>query len=214
MDDEDMMMERSPRAGALGFATIAGHVGGWVNWGQAMLHDACRFTHVFQVIAPVGDPDWPDGLIQEAMPSGMRVRALSDRLAPGYAYRDLGLTEQQRSQTFNVACSFMPELKGHRDDQISTWSLRGPKYSFMSYAVLAMSQNALTRALSPDKLTKKYIDSSQRWICSQHVDEFQHRLGKRIFNDGRWRGDVTPGDLWYAGDPAIIQPAPPSVDGA
>lgn len=207
-------MERSPRAGALGFSTIAGHVGGWVSWGQALLHDACRFTHVFQVVEPVGSRRWPDGLIQEAMPSGMRVRPLAPRLIPGYAFRDLELSDQQRSRVFEIACSFMPDLATHRDDQIGTWRLRGPGYSFVSYAVLAMSQNAATRALTPDGMVKKYVDKSGRWICSQHADEFQRRLGNNLFTDGRWPKDVTPGDLWYATDPAIIKPAPPSVDGA
>lgn len=204
MDD----LQRGPRAGDLGFATIAGHVGGWVNFGQAMLHDACRFTHVFQVVKPVGDPDYPDGLIQEAMPGGMRVRSLADRLRPGYAYASTGLTSAQRSMVDAVARSFMPTLGGVSGVE------RGPGYSFLSYVVLAIAQYRITRALTPDEAVKRYIDKSGRFICSQHVDEFQHRLGRRLFTDDRWRGDVTPGDLWYATDPRIIEPAPASVDGA
>ena len=207
-------MRVSPQPGDAGFSTIAGHVGGWVSAGQALLHDACRFTHVFQVLASIGDPDWPDGLIQEAMPGGMRVRPLADRIRPGFAYRGLGLNSGQRALVMATARGFMPGLAASTAATPGVWDLRGPGYSFTSYAVLGMAQYRITRALTPDQAVKGYIDRSGRFICSQHVDEFQHRLGNRLFTDGRWRGDATPGDLWYVRDPNIIEPAPPSVDGA
>jgi hypothetical protein len=209
-----MTMHHDPQAGDLGFATIAGHVGGWVSLGQMMLHDSCRFTHVFQVVFPVGDPDWPDGLIQEAMPDGMRIRPLAPRLVPGYAYRDLNLIDAQRAMVPAVARTFMPPLAGTTARTPDVWQTRGPGYSFASYLALALAQYRITRALTPDQAVKRYIDRSGRFICSQHVDEFQHRLGNRIFDDGRWRGDATPGDLWYVRDPQIIEPAPAAVDGA
>lgn len=204
MDD----LERGPRAGDLGFATIAGHVGGWVSFGQMMLHDSCRFSHVFVVVYPVGSSEYPDGLIQEAMPGGMRVCPLAPRLVPGYAYRNLGLSPEQRAMVPAVARTFMPTLGGVYGREV------GPGYSFLSYLVLAMAQYRITRALTPDRRVKRYIDRSGRFICSQHADEFNHRLGDRLFTDDRWRGDVTPGDLWYVRDPQIIEPAPASVDGA
>lgn len=197
-----------PQAGDLGFATIAGHVGGWVNFGQAMLRDAARFTHVFVVVYPVGSQWYPDGLIQEAMPKGMRVRPLADRLVPGYAFRDLGLSDAQRAMAPAVARTFMPELGGVDGSAV------GPGYSWFSYLELAMQQYTIGRALMPDGHLRAYIDRSGRFICSQHADEFYHRLGRRLFTDGRWRGDVTPGDMWYVDDPQIIQPAPSAVDGA
>jgi hypothetical protein len=43
------------------------------------------------------------------------------------------------------------------------------------------------------------VARENRAICSQLVDEFLQRLGFSIYSDGRWPGDVTPGDLlWTA----------------
>jgi hypothetical protein len=198
-------MTIDPQPGDLGFATIAGYVGGRVNFGQAMLHDACRFSHVFVVVYPVGSPEYPDGLIQEAMPGGMRVRPLADRLLPGYAYADPGLTPAQRAMVPAVARSFMPELGGVGGDA------RGPGYSWGTYFALALAQYRVTRWLTPG--LEHIIDNRGRFICSQHADEFELRLGRHMF-EGHWRGDVTPGDLYFSTDPRVIQPTPPSVDGA
>lgn len=199
-------MSVSPQAGDLGFTTIAGRVGGLIEVGQALLHDACRFTHVYVVVYPVGSPEYPDGLIQEAMPGGMRVRPLADRVGGGYAYARTPLSDAQRAMVPAVARSFMPDLGGVDGDA------RGPGYSFGTYVVLALAQYRVTRWSTPG--LRRQIDRRGRLICSQHADEFEHRIGWRIFNDGRWRGDVTPGDLWYATDPRVIKPAPPAVDGA
>jgi hypothetical protein len=197
---------RSPQAGDLGFATIAGHVGGWVNILQALLNDACRFTHVFEVVYPIGDKYYPDGLVQEAMPGGMRVRPLADRLTPGYAFATLDLTDAQRAMVPAVARSFMPSLGGVDGDE------RGPGYSWGTYLVLALAQYRITRWLTPG--LQRMVDNRKRWICSQHADEFAIRLGLRLFTDLRWRGDVTPGDVYFRTDPRVIMPAPASVDGA
>lgn len=190
-----------PQAGDLGFATIAGGVGGAINVGQAILRDACRFSHVFVVVREVGDENWPDGLIVEAMPEGARVRPLADRLVPGYAYRYMPLTAEQRAMVPAVARSFTSARDG-----------KGVPYSFGTYAVLALAQYRVTRWSVPR--LEHLIDDRGHLICSQLADELHHRIGHYLFSDGRWRGDVTPGDLWYVGDPQIIEPAPPAVDGA
>lgn len=189
----------------MGFYTIAGHVGGAINLGQAMLDDGCRFSHAFIVVYPIDHPDYPDGLIQEAMPGGMRVRPLTDRLRPGYAYAPFpGQVDQDTVR--KVAQSFMPTLGGVSGREV------GPGYSVGSYLALALAQYRVTRWLTPG--LENLIDKHGRWICSQHADEFWHRLGYQLFTDGRWRGDVTPGDAYYATDPRVIKPAPPAVDGA
>lgn len=198
-------MRMTPQPGALGFSTIAGNVGGAINGAQALLHDACRFTHVFAVVYPVGHELYPDGLIQEAMPRGMRVRPLADRLGPGFAYAEYpGETSQDVVRA--VAQSFMPTLGGHDGKEV------GPGYSYGSYLALALAQYRITRWLTPG--LQEMIDKHGRFMCSQHGDEFWHRLGHQMFNDNRWRGDVTPGDAYYATDPRVIRPAPASVDGA
>ena len=183
----------APRPGDFGFATIPGGLGGWVNLGQAVLHDSCRFTHVFVVVYPVGHPGFRDGLIQEAMPGGMCVRPLADRIAPGYAYAPMDLTEGQRDRVPEVARTFMPDLG---DDA------RGPGYSFGTYLALGLAQYRATRWSTPG--LKRLIDKHGRLICSQHADEFARRLGLHLFTDGRWRGDVTPGDCFYRTDRRVI----------
>jgi len=199
-----MTMGVGPQAGAMGFYTIAGHVGGAINIGQALLNDSCRFSHVFIVVYPIDHPDYPDGLIQEAMPGGMRVRPLTDRLGPGYAYAEFP-REVSQDAVRKVAQSFMPTLGGVSGREV------GPGYSFFSYPVLGLAQYRVTRWLTPG--LEKLIDRSGDWICSQHADEFWHRLGYQAFDDGRWRGDVTPGDLYYSTDSRVIRPAPRSVNG-
>ena len=204
MDMNDL--PRGPQPGDLGFAVMPGRVGAGVNLGMALLRDSCRFGHVFQVVYPIGHEIYTDGLIQEAMPGGMRVRPLADRLKPGYAYASIGLTPAQREMVPTIARTFMPSLGGVGGDE------RGPGYSFGTYLALALAQNPFTRWITPS--LERIIDNRGRWVCSQHVDEFAIRLGVHLFRDLRWRGDVTPGDVYYATDPRVIKPAPPSVDGA
>jgi hypothetical protein len=192
-------MTVNPRPGDLGFVTIAGLVGGGINIGQALLHDACRFSHVFVVVYPVGDDIYPDGLIVEAMPEGARFQPLADRLGPGWAYADTGLTDDQRAMVPAIARSFVEARGG-----------KGVPYSFATYLALALAQYGLTRALAPG--LEKIIDNRGHLICSQLSDELLTRCGMTVFT-GRWRGDVTPGDLYYRFDPRVIQPEPPAISG-
>lgn len=96
--------------GDIGFATIPGRVGWWVNVGQALLRDSARWTHVFLVLQ--------GGMVVEAMPSGARVRPVD--LTADCAYARLPLTEDQRAQIHDVG-----------------WQLAGTPYSFADYAALA-----------------------------------------------------------------------------
>jgi hypothetical protein len=198
---ENRYMTINLQPGDLGFATIAGGVGGLINFGQAILHDACRFTHVFVVVRPVGDPGTPDGQIVEAMPRGARLRPLADRLRPGYAYASVDLTDAQRAQIVDIAYAYINARNG-----------RGIGYSFGTYLALALAQYRLTRWTTPG--LERIIDNRGRLICSQLADDLLMRIGEHAFADSRWRGDVTPADLYYRYDPRVIQPAPPSVDGA
>jgi hypothetical protein len=191
----------NPQPGDLGFTTITGLVGWWVNIGQALIHDACRFDHVFAVVHPVGHPDHPDGLIVEAMPSGARFRPLADRLGLGFAYATVNLTDDQRSMVPAIARGFVSAHGG-----------RGVGYSFGTYLAIALAQYRITRWLTPG--LEHIIDNRGRLICSQLCDELLLRVGFHAFDDGRWKGDVTPGDEFYRFDPRVIQPAPAAVDGA
>lgn len=191
----------NPQPGDLGFATIAGMVGGGINLGQAALNDACRFTHVFPIVNAIGDEAYPDGRIVEAMPSGARFRPLADRLVPGFAYAAVPLTDEQRRMVPAIAEGFVAARGG-----------RGVPYSFATYLALALAQYRITRWVTPG--LEHVIDDHGHLICSQLSDELLLRVGYHCFTDGRWRGDVTTGDLFYRFDPRVIEPAPAAVDGA
>jgi hypothetical protein len=195
-------MTMDPQPGDAGFSTIAGAGGAVPYWGQALLHDGCRFDHVFWVVNAIGDPEFPDGRIIQAMPHGAEYQPLLPRLIPGFAYAPLPLTDVQRADVPRVAESLMT---AGRDG--------GPVgYSFLTYPVLAAIQFHI-----PVPHAKAYIARSGNLMCSMLVDRGLLWLDPEpfnVFDDGRWFGDVTPGDLWYAFDPRIIQPAPAAVDGA
>lgn len=69
--------------------------------------------------------------------------------------------------------------------------LIGVPYSFADYTALA-----LHRFHIPTPHLKKFIESSGHLICSQLCDRAASRGGWHLFSDGRWSGDVTPGDLY------------------
>lgn len=70
-------------------------------------------------------------------------------------------------------------------------SLVGTPYSFADYAALAAHRFHI-----PTPHLKRYIETSGHAICSQLADLAAQRGGWHLFSDGRWSGDVTPGDLF------------------
>jgi hypothetical protein len=72
--------------------------------------------------------------------------------------------------------------------------LQGTPYGFLDLLSVGALQYHIR--LSP---LRAIVARENRAICSQLVDEFLKRLGFAIYDDGRWPGDVTPGDLlWTA----------------
>lgn len=69
-------------------------------------------------------------------------------------------------------------------------ALVGTPYSFADYGALA-----LRRFHVPAPHLDRYVKDSNHMICSQLADEAAWIGGWKIFSDGRWPGDVTPGDL-------------------
>jgi hypothetical protein len=183
-----------PQAGDIGFSKIGGRLGWWVNLGQSLLGDASPFDHVWMVVAPIGDPDFAEGLIVEAMPHGARMRSLSDRLGEGHAYARVPLTDRQRAMAYATALTFTTPRNGH-----------GVPYSFGSYLALALIHWGFT----PKWLLAR-IAARKSLICSQLTDEFLRRIGYQLFNDGGWPGDVSPGDVFTRTDPRIV-PLPDSA---
>lgn len=188
-----------PQPGDVGFATIAGGIGGLVNLGQALILDACRFTHVFWVVNAVGDPEYPEGRVVEAMPGGARYGPLRPRLSPGHAFAALVLSDAQRAAVPRIAARFTSARGG-----------KGIGYSFLSYPAIAATQ-LFGR---PGPLLKRWVGKRDEdgWpihlICSQLVDEGLRAIGFHVFADGRAPADVTPGDVFYALDPRVIVPIP------
>jgi hypothetical protein len=183
-----------PQPGDIGFAKIGGRLGWWVNLGQSLLGDASPFDHTYMVVAPLQDPDWPDGLIVEAMPHGARMEKLAGRLGPGHAYARVPLTDNQRSMAYATALTFTSARGG-----------KGVPYSFGSYLALALIHWGFT----PKWLLAR-IAARKSLICSQLDDQFLKRLGYQLFNDGGWELDVSPGDVSFRTDPRIV-PLPDSV---
>lgn len=66
----------------------------------------------------------------------------------------------------------------------------GVPYSFADYASLAAHRFHL-----PARHLDRFIGTSGHMICSQLVDYCADMADWHLFKDGRWPGDVTPGDL-------------------
>lgn len=66
-------------------------------------------------------------------------------------------------------------------------------YSFADYGALG-----LHRFHIPTPHLEHFIESSGHMICSQLADYCALKGQWHIFEDGRWQGDVTPGDLFKA----------------
>lgn len=161
------IITNNPRPGDFGLSVLTGPAGWWVNLGQALTGDSSRFTHAFVVL--------DDNTVMEAMPGGARIAPLSSYDNQSVVYSRFDLTDFQRE---NVV--------------ISARSLEGTPYSFLDYGSLAM----LHFEVRPESVRKRVADSGHM-ICSQLVDETYLRSGLHLFDDGRYAGDVTPGDLSY-----------------
>lgn len=170
-----------PRPGDLGFFTVAGRVGGWINIVQAIFRDACLFTHVFVVVDA--------HTVVEAMPGGALYAPLDDRLTPGYAYAAMPLTDEQRAMVPAIA-----------EGMTSANGGKGVPYSFLTYLALSLHHWHV-----PFPRLKKIVGSKKHMICSQLADEVLRRVGHHVFTDGRWEQNVTPGALYYATDPRVIK---------
>ena len=153
--------------GDIGFTTIPGRVGAGVAIGQALLRDACWFTHTWVVAG---------SFLVEAMPGGARTVRLegADRIGPGFGYIRLPLTEAQRISV----TAFVRERIG-------------TPYSFLDYLSIALLHAGLPRRLVAGRVT-----SSRHMICSQLVDAALTDAGYHLFADGRLSQDVTPGALF------------------
>jgi hypothetical protein len=67
----------------------------------------------------------------------------------------------------------------------------GVPYSFLDYGSLALARFHVR----PPVVTR-YIADTHHMICSQLVDQCYVDAGVHLFTDGRFPGDVTPGNLY------------------
>lgn len=67
----------------------------------------------------------------------------------------------------------------------------GVPYSFLDYLAIA-----LHRVRIPAPHLRQSIEDSGHMICSQLCDRAAELGGWHLFDDGRWHGYVTPGDLY------------------
>jgi hypothetical protein len=158
-----------PRLGDIGITKITGAGGLAIRFGQWLNGDGfADREHAYVVVA--AEPGTDDvGTIVEAMPGGaQKVRNWhTDN-------RWLICPDQYREAVAAVALRCV-----------------GVPYSWADYGAIA-----LHRFHIPTPHLKDYIRTSRSMICSQLADYAANKGGWHLFQDGRWEGDVTPGDLY------------------
>lgn len=155
-----------PQPGDFGLVSISGVTGLAVRIGQYLNGDGFSdFQHAFVVL---------DGeRVLEAEPGGARIMPLTEYKGTNAVYSTWQLTDQQRAAIVDTALSLV-----------------GIPYSALDYLSLVLHR----LHIRPPGL-KRYIASTGHMICSQLVDHCYEQAGVHLFNDGRWSGDVTPGDM-------------------
>lgn len=159
-----------PRPGDIGLTQISGAGGRLIRLGQWLNGDGyADYEHAFVVVKNDAPGD-TDCMIVEAMPGGARqVLNWHDPLRTVY----LRCPEEYRAAVARAARGFT-----------------GVPYSVADYLYLAAH-----RLRIPAPHLRRYIRDSKHMICSQLADEAANLGGWHLFDDGRWEGDVTPGDL-------------------
>lgn len=157
-----------PKAGDIGLTQISGWGGKAIRAAQWLNGDGyADYEHVF-VVSHV----YEDGTIWivEAMPGGAQTYNNWHDLA---RCRWLICPDEHREAVAAAARSYI-----------------GVPYSVLDYASLAARRIHL-----PVPRLRKYIKNTKHMICSQLADQAAADGGWHLFNDNRWAGDVTPGDL-------------------
>jgi uncharacterized protein YycO len=155
-----------PKAGDYGCAYSRSRIGFWIRVGQALVGDWSRYGHAFIVVS--------DTEVIEARPGGAGAASLEkyETNSPS-TFSSFPLTDMQRALIVATAESYV-----------------GTPYSFIDYLSIALEHWGIR-----PKFVLKRIKGSKHMICSQLVDQCYQDAGIHLFRDGRWPGDVTPGDL-------------------
>jgi uncharacterized protein YycO len=156
----------TPEPGDFGLVKISGYPGFLARVGMLLNGDGWhRWQHAFLILE--GDR------VIEAMPHGARIRSLRAYDGSNAIYSDWDLSEEQRG----AICAFGETLEG-------------TPYSILDYVSLTLARLRIRPPGLP-----RYIASTKHLICSQLIDTAYTQAGVHMFHDGRWSGDVTPGDL-------------------
>lgn len=159
-------MTYSPRPGDIGITKISGWGGKAIRAAQWLNGDGfADYEHAY-VVTSVDD----DGTvwIVEAMPGGAQhVRNWHTDT------RWLVCPDQYRQAVAQCAMGYV-----------------GVGYSALDYTYLAAHRFHI-----PAPHLKHLIKTTHHMICSQLADAAADNGGWHLFNDHRWEGDVTPGDL-------------------
>lgn len=118
-----------------------------------------------------------DGKVIEAQNGGVKIADVHkyDNMDTRWSTGIIKPTNEQRAHIVNAAKGYV-----------------GTPYSWVDYGALAAKRLKLG-VLVPG--LKGYVANSKRLICSQLVDQVYQDAGFHLFNDHRWPGYVTPGDL-------------------
>lgn len=159
---------------------IKGPGGLLIRLAQAATGDLSRYTHAGIFL--------DRGEVIAAQPGGARIDPVEDVL-------------RERP----LAICHMPLTDRERENVVAyARALKGRSYSFLDYLSLAV----LAFRVRPAWLLR-YVRSTGHMICSQLVDTvYSHASGLCLFDDGRFSGDVTPGDLAHVGTTTHVGTGP------
>lgn len=185
------------KPGAFGLSVISGRIGDAVAWGQKHLAgDDGPFTHAWMIL--------DNNEVIEAEPGGARIRPIGEyldhdeilvcdqpvqtKLAELKAiHQETGVTEELTDAT-----AFYDYLEGLIREQFVSVAREFDKapYGYLQYLAIGLA----ARGIRPAWLRK--LIGNKRVICSQLVDRVAQVIGVEFFDDKRWEGEVTPGDLY------------------
>jgi len=166
----------TPQPGDFGLVRIKGRTGAVIRVGQYL--NAVRWRTVFDrelwrniqhAFILVND-----GMVVEAEPGGARLVPVDEYAGEKVIWSSWPLFDAERRAIVAQAMNLI-----------------GTPYSFLDYASLTAR-----RLHIPVPGLRKYIASTGHMICSQLTDEAYARAKQRMFQDGRWAGDVDPLDLY------------------
>jgi uncharacterized protein YycO len=118
-----------------------------------------------------------NGKIVEAQPGGARIAPLSVNDGGLWSTGLINLTSEERTLIVSAGYEYAERRVGYSEAD------------YFAIAAYKFKIGILVPGL------KKYVGSSGHMICSQLVDQCYSDAGVELFDDKRWPGYVTPGDL-------------------